>query len=70
MKIIFTNHAERRLIKRKILKQDVVDAIKYPSKIIKKHGKYYFQKVLRRGRIEIVCEIMEINIKIITLYWL
>ena len=70
MKIIFTNHAEHRLIKRKILKQDVLDAIKYPNKIIKKHGKYYFQKVLRRGKIEIVCEIMEINIKIITLYWL
>jgi len=70
MRITFTKHAELRMIKRKILKQELIDAIKYPDKVLKKHGKYYFQKTLDRGNIEIVCQKIETNIKIITLYWI
>lgn len=70
MEILFTRHAEFRLIRRKILKQEVVDAIKYPDKTLKKHGKYFFQKSLNRGKIEVVCEKIENNIKVITLYWI
>ena len=32
MDIIFTNHAEYRIKKRKLIKQEVIDAIKYPDK--------------------------------------
>ncbi len=70
MKIIFTIHAEFRLKKRNISKQEVIEAIKQPSLVLKKHSKYYYTKVLSRGRIEIICERTENNIKIITLYWI
>ena len=53
MEIVFTNHAKYRIVKRKVLKEEVIDAIKYPDKTIKKHGKYYFQKRLERGTIEV-----------------
>lgn len=70
MKIIFTGHAEKRIMIRKITKQEVVDAVKSPDKTIKKYGKYYYQKKLSRGVIEIVAERTESNINIITIYWL
>ncbi len=70
MKIIFTIHALARLRKRKILQEEVIDTIKLPDKTIKKHGKYYYQKKLDRGFIEICCEKTEKNIKVVTLYWL
>jgi len=54
--IEFTRHAEFRIIKRKILKQEVLGAIRQPDKILKKYDKYYFQKSLNRGKIEVVCE--------------
>ncbi|MBI4440429.1 DUF4258 domain-containing protein [Candidatus Woesearchaeota archaeon] len=69
MNIIFTDHAEFRLLRRKILKEEVVYAIKYPDNTLKKHGKYFFQKRLDRGIIEVVCETAERDIKVITLYW-
>ena len=69
MDVIFTGHAEKRIIARKVTKQEVVDAVRFPDKIIKKHGKYYYQKRLSRGVIEIVAERTESNINIITIYW-
>ncbi|MAE42160.1 hypothetical protein CMO93_00180 [Candidatus Woesearchaeota archaeon] len=70
MKIILTNHAELRLKKRKILGDEVLDAVKNPDKTIKKHGQFLFQKQLDRGLIEIACEKTENNLKVITVYWL
>lgn len=68
MNIIFTNHAKSRIKKRKIAEQDIVDAINKPDSTIKRLGKYYFQKKLERGTIEVCCE-RERNIKVITVYW-
>lgn len=70
MKINFTFHAELRLKKRKLSKQEVTKAVRFPDKTIKKHGKYYYQKRLERGIIEVVAEITEDNLNIITIYWL
>ena len=70
MKIEFTAHAELRINKRKLLKEEVIDAIKLPDKTMKKHGKYYYQKKLDRGIIEVVCEKTEKNINVVTIYWL
>ena len=76
MRIIFTSHAEKRLRKRGILRQEIVYSIKSPNRIIKKHGLFYYQKRLERGMIEVVCEETESlrkkekNIKVITVYWL
>ncbi len=53
MKMTFTGHAEDRIIKRKISKEEVIEYINKPDKITKKHGKYYFQKRLQFGSIEI-----------------
>ena len=69
MKIIFTKHAKYRIEKRKILEQEIIDSIKYPDKTIKKYNKYYFQKRLERGTIEICCEKTESYINVITVYW-
>ncbi len=70
MKITFTFHAELRLKKRKVSKQEIMEAVKSPDKTTKKHGKYYYQKKLDRGTIEIVAEVTEKDLNIITLYWL
>ena len=70
MEIIFTRHAEYRIKKRKILEQEVIEAIKYPDNTIKKHNRYYFQKILERGTIEVSCEKTERIIKVITVYWM
>ena len=70
MDIVFTEHALERLEKRKFIKEEIVEAINFPDKTLKKHGKYYYQKSLERGEAEIVCERTEKNIKVITLYWL
>jgi hypothetical protein len=70
MKLIFTKHAEERLETRKLLKTEIIESIKFPDKILKKHNKHYYQKSLERGKIEIVCDKTEKHIKVITLYWL
>jgi hypothetical protein len=69
MKISFTNHAEGRMNTRGLLKQEALDAIRCPDNTIKKYGKYYFQKKLDRGTIEVCCEKTENNINVITVYW-
>lgn len=70
MEIIFTKHAKYRIEKRKILEQEVIEAIKYPDNTTKRHEKYYFQKGLERGTIEVSCEKTETIIKVITVYWI
>ena len=59
MEIIFTRHAKNQIKERKISKEEIMEAIKYPTRIIKKHDKYYYQKKLERGIVEIPCEKME-----------
>lgn len=70
MQIIFTAHAEWRLKKRKLTKEEILEAMKFPDKTLKKHGKYYVQKKLQRGTIEIVFEREETFIRVVTVYWL
>ena len=70
MDIIFTIHAEDQIRERGLSKQEVIDSIKRPDNIIKKHNKYYYQNRLNGGTIEIVCERIENNIKVVTVYWL
>ncbi len=55
-----------RLKIRKILTEELIDAVKYRDKIIKKHGKYYYQKRISRGIIEVVGEKVEENLNIKT----
>ena len=69
MKILFTHHAEERLKQRGIAKEEAIDAIEHPDLVIRKYGKYFFQKRLQRGFIEVCCEKTENNINIITIYW-
>ena len=70
MRIIFTNHAEIRIKKRKLFKEEVLDAINSPDKQIKKYDKYFIQKGLSRGTIEVCCEKTGTHIKVITIYWI
>ena len=69
MDIIFTEHAKDRIKKRKITKDEIINTIKYPEKIRKREGKYYAQKDIERGKIEVVYE-KDKYINIITVYWI
>ena len=69
MEIAFTQHAAERLITRKISMEEVTLAIRCPDLTIKKYGKYFFQKKLDKGKIEICCEKTENIINVITVYW-
>ena len=66
----FTSHAVKRMIKRKIPKNEVLDAIRNPDKIYKRHGKHFLQKMIDVGTFEICCIKTERVIKIITIYWI
>ena len=69
MEIIFTEHAKDRMKKRKISREEIIEIIKYPDKVIKKFGKYIVQKNLQRANIEVVYE-KEKYLKIITVYYI
>ncbi len=69
MEIIFTQHAKDRMFKRKITKEEIINAIKYPEKTLKRQGKYYAQKNIGRANIEVVYE-KDKYIKIITIYYI
>lgn len=70
MKIVFTYHLKSRMWKRNISEDEIINVINYPDKTIKKHGKYYFQRKLDRGIIEVACEKTETHIKVLSVYWL
>ncbi len=70
MEIIFREHAELRIKRRGLLKKEVINAIKYPEKTIKVHGKHHYQKNIGRGTIEVCCEKTEKHIYVITVYWM
>jgi hypothetical protein len=69
MRIVFTVHAGFRIRKRKISPEEIIETLKWPEKLSKRDGKYYAQRHIGRGRIEIVCEKTENYIKIVTVYW-
>ena len=70
MEITFTQHAEEQLAFRKFLKHEIIEAIKAPDIIIKKHRKHFYQKKLDRGTAEIVIEKTEKHLKVVTVYWI
>ena len=67
--IVFTNHAKKRMKKKHILEEEAIATIHYPETTKKIEGKYYAQKHIGRGKIEVVFE-KETYIKVITLYWI
>ena len=70
MNIIFTEHAKSRIMKRKITEDEVLNTIKHPEILSKREGKYYAQKDIGRGKIEVVYTIIDKYINVITIYWL
>ena len=68
MNIVFTLHTKFRLKKRKITEDEVIQAIKSPDKLTKIDGKYYVQKNIGRGNIEVIY-VRENYIKVVTVYW-
>ena len=69
MEIIFTEHVKDRIKKRKITEDEIINTINYPEKTSKREGKYYAQKDIGRGKIDVVYE-KDKYIKIITVYWI
>ena len=70
MKYKFTIHAEQRRKKRNVTKEEIIETIRYPDRVLKKHNKYYVQKNIGRGKIEVVYNKTEKYISIITVYWI
>lgn len=70
VQIRFTDHAQESMQERRIAQDEVVEAVKRPDRTLKKHGKYYAQKDIGRGIIEVPYERTERYIRIITAYWL
>jgi len=70
LEYIFTDHAEDRVKKRNLTKQEIIESIKNADKTLKKHGKYYAQKNIGRGTIEIAYERTESYIRVLTVYWI
>ena len=70
MEFTFTDHAKYRIIKRDLTEQEIIESLTHADKTSKKHGKYYAQKNIGRGTIEIVYEETESYIKVITVYWI
>lgn len=68
MEIIFTEHAKERMKKRHITEEEIINAVKYPDKTIKREKKYIVKKNIERANIEIVYE-KDKYIKIITIYY-
>lgn len=69
MEIIYSQHAEGRLRKRKITPEEVEQTIKYPDTTNKIGDKFYSQKNIGRAKIEVVYE-RDKYIKIITVYYI
>jgi len=69
MEIVFTEHVKDRIKKRRIGKDKIINAIKYPEKTIKKKGKYYVQRNIGSAKIEVVYE-KDKYIKVITVYYI
>lgn len=69
MDVIFTDHAKKRIKKRKIKEEEVIKVIENPQKSYKSEGKYYSQGDLGRGKIEVVFE-KDKYINVITVYWI
>jgi hypothetical protein len=67
---IFTDHSKYRIRKRDLTEEEIIESINHADKILKKHSKYYAQKNIGRGTIEIVYEKTESYIKVITVYWI
>jgi hypothetical protein len=70
MEIIFSLHAKYRMKRRGISEDMVIEAILHPEKLVKAHGKWYAQKHLHGGLIEVPFEKTESYINVITVYWL
>jgi len=69
MRIVFTFHVKQQIRIRNILEDEVISAITYPHRTVKRNGKYRFISKLLRGTIEVVCDKTERHIKVITAYW-
>ncbi|MBT3406240.1 DUF4258 domain-containing protein [Candidatus Woesearchaeota archaeon] len=69
-KVIFTNHAMERMLRRGVFQEEVISTVFFPAKSFRRHDKSYFQKDLGRGWIEVCCEKTQRIIKVITVYWL
>lgn len=70
MNIVYTIHARKRIIQKKIEEVWVEETIKYPDIIRKiEYGKYVLKKKINGGAIEVII-VRERDIKVITVYWL
>ncbi len=46
MEYVFRDHAEYRMKKRGLLKEEVIEAIEHSDKTFKKQGKYMLKRIL------------------------
>ena len=68
MKIIFTNHAKKRMIERNIKLEEIKEAIDFPDYTIVKNNKYEAYKKVDNKNLKVVYT-KDKFIKVITLIW-
>ena len=69
MRIAFTKHALSRMRIRSINKQMIIETITTPQQIITIDNKIHYRKKFGNKAIEVVTQTTQLNIKIITAYW-
>lgn len=70
MEVFYTLHVKKRMLRKKIEKIWVEEALKHPDYISKDNRAYYAKKRLNGMSIEVVYIIKESYIRVITVYWL
>ena len=69
MEVTFTKHAEERMKRRNITKEEIINTISYPKKVLKRGELYYARKNIGRATIEVVYE-KDKYINVVTVYYL
>lgn len=69
MDLVFTTHAMTRMASRGLSKNDVFFCLRYPDKMLKRHGKRFYRKKVREGCVEVCCELKDTLLYVITVYW-
>ena len=69
MEFIFTNHARKRVVERKISKEQIQETIDFPDYTIRKDGKTESYKKIENKTLKIIYVLKGKFIKIVTLMW-
>jgi hypothetical protein len=68
MKLIYTNHAKKRMRERAITEKDILEIIEFPEYTLKRGGEIESYKKINSIMTKVVYAVKESYIKVITVY--